>query len=52
MEFQRKRNAELSEIESARKLLLNDHDAWQRQYQKAETTVTTFGQPKLKESSE
>ncbi len=44
-----KRNAELAAAEQARNLLLTDHDAWEKQYKQAETTVTSFGQPQLKE---
>lgn len=44
-----KRNAELSAAEQARNLLLTDHAAWEKQYKQAETTVTAFGQPQLKE---
>lgn len=48
-EYLTKHDAELAEIDSARKLLLTDHETWQKQYQKAETTVSSFGQPKLQE---
>ena len=50
-EYTTKRNTELTAIEGARKLLLNDHDAWEKQYKQAETTVTQFGQPRMKESN-
>ena len=47
-----KRNAEISAAEQARNLLLTDHDAWEKKYKKAETTVTAFGQPRLKDSGD
>ena len=47
-----KHNAELIAIEKARNLLLTDHDAWEKQYKTAETTVNAFGQPRLKETSD
>ncbi len=47
-----KHNAELVAIEKARNLLLTDHDAWEKQYKTAETTVNTFGQPRLKETGD
>ena len=50
-DFQKKRDIELKAIESARTLLLTDHDAWEKKYKQAESTVTEFGQPHLKEKS-
>ncbi len=51
-DYTTKRNTELSAIENARKLLLTDHDAWQKQYTKAENTVTAFGQPRMRETGD
>ena len=50
--YQSKRDIELKSIEGARTLLLTDHDAWEKKYKQAETTVTEFGQPKIKEQSD
>lgn len=51
-DYQMKRDIELKSIEGARTLLLTDHDAWEKKYKQAETTVTEFGQPKIKEKSD
>lgn len=45
-----KRDVELSAIDSARKLLLTDHNVWQKHYIQAESVVTAFGQPRIKDS--
>ncbi len=47
-----KHNTELVAIEKARNLLLTDHDAWEKQYKQAETTVNAFGKPRLKETND
>lgn len=48
-DYTTKHAAELAQIERARSLLLTDHDAWQKQYKNAESTVSSFGQPKMKD---
>lgn len=49
-DYTAKHATELAQIEWARKLLLTDHDAWQKQYKQAESTVWSFGQPKMKDA--
>ena len=51
-EYTVKRNQELQAIAEARKLLLTDHDKWKEKYTKAESHVTTFGQPRIKDTNE
>lgn len=52
MAYVTRRQLELDAIDRAKASLLADHDTWQKQYQKAETTVSAFGQPKLQEMSD
>ncbi len=50
--FQSRQTNELIAMEKERKLLMHEHDSWQTGYNKAQEQIQSWGQPRIRETSD